>query len=98
MPRTVDHHCNMTLPRAQWSVLVALLDRVRTERAANVKIAIDAAIRASDGDAVVSVDRETDKWRGVISMVFNLAMKTAEGRSLYDAMRVQVQASETEVW
>lgn len=91
MARTItEPHCNLTLTRAQWSTLIGLLDRKGTPPAAQVVLAIRAALKAEPDAARVSIDRECQKWIGVVQMVFNW-MPLA----LCDEVRTQIQAAES---
>lgn len=91
MPRTItEPHCNLTLTRAQWSTLIGLLERNRTPQASAVVQAIRAALRDDPEAARVSIDRECQKWIGVVQLVFKSMPK-----ALYEEIRTQTQAAET---
>lgn len=95
----VERSCNLTLSRAEWSVLVSLLDRVRDPVATQAKIAIADAIRAADGAADISLDRECQKWAGVLNSVWKVGMTSREGREVCGKMTTQISAAEfTKAW
>lgn len=96
MPRTfVEPRCNLTLSRADWSVMVALLERNGSPTAMKVRDVVRAALRNEPDAACVSIDNECQKWIGVEQLLFKQMCKSREGGRLYDEMRIQIQAAET---
>lgn len=93
-PPKVEPRCNLTLTRAEWSVLVSLLDRVPHPIAAQVKIAIGDAIRDSDGAASFGIDRDCEKWSTVLNLVWNEGMKRRDTRDVCGKMNVQLSAAQ----
>lgn len=105
MPRTASEPmCNLTLSRSEWSVMIALLNwaivshprRELRDVARGVQSAVQAALKADQYAADVAMYRESDKWAGVLTMLFPRMGKVPGGWALYDRMRNQIQASETE--
>lgn len=99
MPRTtVEPRCNLTLSRADWSVMLAMLERDGRPGAIAVRDVVRAALRDDPDSARVSIDRECQKWIGVEQLLFKQMCKSREGGRLYDQMRTQVQAAESQDW
>lgn len=96
MARTItEPHCNLTLTRAEWSVMLAMLERDGRPGAIAVRDVVRAALRDDPDAARVSIDRECQKWIGVEQMLFKQMCKSREGGRLYDEMRTQIQAAES---
>lgn len=89
-----ERMCNLTLTRAEWSVLVSLLDRNRTPIAAQSKASILAYLRDNPDVASLSIDRTCEKWATVLNLVWNDATKRAETRRVTTAITRQISASE----
>ncbi len=94
MPSTTERFCNLTLTRNEWAVLVRLLDGVQGDMSRAVRQCIRAALNADPDQASVSIDRECDKWTGVVHAVYSDAMRRGgEFKRLVRTMTVQISAA-----
>lgn len=95
MPSTVERFCNLTLKRAEWAVLVELLEAVRSENSVKVRQVIREALSAEPDAVRVSIDREAEKWAGVLQLVWKDAMRrNGEFNRLVRTMTAQISAAE----
>jgi hypothetical protein len=95
MPSTVERHCNLTLTRNEWAVLVALLDNVPGDMSRAVRQCIRATLNAQPDLASVSIDRESQKWATVLHAVWPEAMRRkGEYNRLVRTMTPQISAAE----
>lgn len=95
MPATTERFCNLTLTRNEWAVLVRLLDTINSDMSRSVRQCIRAALNADTESAEVSIDRECEKWAGVLGAVYEEARRR---RGEYSAttykMTVQISAAQ----
>lgn len=92
MPRTIaEPTCNLTLSRDEWAILVRLLDCVHGQLSVSVRMSIRTALNADLESAVVSIERDVDKWNTVLQLVSRVPLSfKREYNAVVKSMTVQV--------